>query len=315
MKREQFQISPLSNPQRASIEEHKPVESGGVITDSNVNEEPRIDSRNLLNNLTGKEWIQLSKSYWFQKGLGRDHGATEIEREHPAPFSFQDIEKLIKMFTKPGMLILDPFCGVASTLKAAALCERNAIGIEISSKWVKLGKERLMKEIPQEKREKSKLRIIKGDCLKRLPKLSDESIDFIVSSPPYWGILSKNPDHKIRTERVEKGLATKYSQSPSDLGNISNYSDFLLKLGDVAGECLRVLKKKKYMALIVGDFYHESKFYPFHIHATKVFEGKGFSLRGITILAQNSKKLFPYGYPFSFVQNIHHQYIITFQKQ
>ncbi len=79
-------------------------------------------------------------------------------------------------------------------------------------------------------------------------------------------------------------------------------------------ECHRVLKKGKYFALIVGDFRHGSKFYPFHNHVQKVSEKQGFIIQGIIILAQNNKKLFPYGYPFSYVQNIHHQYILIFQK-
>jgi len=279
-----------------------------------IDDIPQINPRNTLNDLSGKEWIILSKSLWFQKGLGQNHEETEIEQEHPAPFSFQDIEKLIRLFTKPGMTILDPFCGIASTLKAAAFCNRNAIGIEISSKWVKLGKERLKKEIPQDIRKNVNLKVITGDCLKRLQKIDNESIDFIVTSPPYWGILNKNPDHKIRNERVNKGLATRYSHSLNDLGNIKDYNEFLNKLNDVAKECIRLLKGKKYFALIVGDFYHKSKFYPFHIHAEKVFREVGFNLRGINILAQNNKKLYPYGYPYSFVQNIHHQYILIFQK-
>jgi len=273
-----------------------------------------IDRRNLLNNLTGKEWIQLSKSFWFQKGLGSKHLETKIEREHPAPFSFQDIEKLIKMFTKEGMIVLDPFCGVASTLKAAALCNRNAIGIEISSKWVKLGKKRLEKEIPKKIRNKVKLRIIKGDCLKRLPKINQGSIDFIVTSPPYWGILNKDPDHKIKNERLKNNLATKYSCSSDDLSNIPDYDKFLKKLKEVANECYRVLKQKSYLSIIVGDFYHKSKFYPFHQHIETIFTGLRLKLRGIIILAQNNKRLYPYGYPYSFVQNIHHQYILIFRK-
>jgi DNA modification methylase len=278
------------------------------------NDVAQISPKNALNDLTGKEWIILSKSFWFQKGLGIKHADTEIEREHPAPFSFQDIEKLIRMFTKPKMTVFDPFCGIASTLKAAAYCNRNAIGIEISSKWVKLGKERLKNEIPGDVKETVNLRIVRGDCLKRMPNLADESIDFIVTSPPYWGILNKNPSHKIKNERIKNDLATKYSQSSYDLGNIPDYKEFLNKLGEVAKECYRILKSKKYFAIIVGDFYHKSKFYPFHIHAENVICKAGFNIRGINILAQNNKKLYPYGYPYSFIQNIHHQYILIFQK-
>ncbi len=272
-----------------------------------------VDPRNKLNNLSGKEWIQLSKSFWYQKGLGNSSESTEIEKLHPAPFSYQDIIKLINLFTKPEMVVLDPFCGVASTLKAAGLSGRNAIGIEISTKWAKLGKQRLEKEIPDAQREKVNLKIIRDDCLKRLPKIETESIDFIVTSPPYWGILNKNPDYK-QSQRVNKGLSTKYSNSDNDLGNVKDYNTFLSKISDMSSECYRILKPGKYFALIVGDFYHKSKFYPFHIDTIDIFQNHGFTLRGVTILAQNNKMLFPYGYPYAFVQNIHHQYIEIFQK-
>ena len=104
----------------------------GYISDDYQSDELPVSEKNKLNSLTGKEWIQLTKSFWFQKGLGKNHCDTKFELEHPAPFSYQDIEKLILMFTKPNMVVLDPFCGIASTLKAAAICNRNAIGIEIS---------------------------------------------------------------------------------------------------------------------------------------------------------------------------------------
>lgn len=274
----------------------------------------RTDPRNKLNDLTGKEWVQYSKSFWFQRGLGEDHEDTEIERQHPAPFSYQDIKKLIEMFTKRGMMILDPFCGVASSLKAAALTGRNAIGIEISQKWVALGKERLRREVPQEVMKDVSVRIIKGDCLKRLPRIEDDSIDFIVTSPPYWSILGKPPDHKTILARIGRGLDTKYSKSPFDLGNVEEYDEFLEKIEQVGQQCLRVLKSKSYLALVVGDFRHGSTFYPFHMDLTRRFENIGLLLQGITILAQNNKTLFPYGYPYAFVQNIHHQYILVFRK-
>lgn len=41
---------------------------------------------------------------------------------------------------------------------------------------------------------------------------------------------------------------------------------------------------------------------------------KRFQLKGIKVLIQNAKKLFPYGYPFSYVENIHHQYVLILQK-
>ena len=100
-----------------------------------IQSKPGIKSpRNCLNDLTGKEWIQETCSVLYQKGLGRGHKETKFEILHPAPFSFQDVGRLIRFFTKENDLVLDPFCGVASTLKACAILNRKGIGIELSKR-------------------------------------------------------------------------------------------------------------------------------------------------------------------------------------
>lgn len=50
-----------------------------------------------------------------------------------------DTYKLIK----EGDIILDPFCGSASTLIAAKRLNRNFIGFELEEKWVQVGNDRL----------------------------------------------------------------------------------------------------------------------------------------------------------------------------
>jgi len=272
------------------------------------------DSRNGLNDLSAKEWLQLTRSWWSQQGLGHAHPHAKIESQHPAPFSYQDVEKLIRFFTKEGMTVLDPFCGVASTLKAAALSGRNAIGIEVSSKWAQLGKQRLECEVPRRIRGRVHLRIIRGDCLGILSRLPPQSVDYIVTSPPYWNILTKDPDHKTRARRLSRGLPTRYSKSPRDLGNLASYPLFIRKLQRALRLSCRVLKKGRYLTIIVSDFRHRADFRAFHMDVASAGEAAGLSLKGILILIQNSKQLYPYGYPFALVQNIHHQYALIFQR-
>ena len=86
-----------------------------------------IDPRNKLNDLSSKEWIAETVSVWIQKGLGANHEDAKIERQHQATFSFTDISRLIRFFTKSGQTVLDPFVGVGSTLKACSLEDRQGI--------------------------------------------------------------------------------------------------------------------------------------------------------------------------------------------
>lgn len=272
--------------------------------------EQHAENRNVLNDLNGKEWIQETKTVWRQKGLGANHEHTAIERMHPAPFSFQDVARLICFFTKKGMLVMDPFVGVGSTLKAAALCQRLGLGIELSPHWANLAALRLDKEVPSHQDQE----IWNIDIRDALLKMPDDLVDFVVTSPPYWNILNKKPDHKVKRERLENGLATKYSVDPRDLGNIADYGDFISELATLLSSVGRKVKPSRYMAVIVSDFKHKQRFYPFHSDLYSKIDQTILSLQGITILEQTHKSLYPYGYPFAYVPNIHHQYILLFRR-
>jgi len=52
----------------------------------------------------------------------------------------------------------------------------------------------------------------------------------------------------------------------------------------------------------------------FHADLASALEQRKFALKGITILHQKHKRVFPYGYPYSFVPNLHHQYILILRK-
>ena len=52
---------------------------------------------------------------------------------HPTQKPVEALRPLIEAFTKPGELVLDPFCGSGSTLAAAQKLGRDWIGIELDS--------------------------------------------------------------------------------------------------------------------------------------------------------------------------------------
>lgn len=278
-----------------------------------------VDIRNSLNDLTGKDWLPETKSFFYQKGLGANHPEAQIEKLHPAPYSFQDIIHLVKFFTKEGMIVLDPFGGIGSTAKACELTGRICTSIELSERWHNLSIQRLETEVGEGTSQKHNF--INGDSCEELIKLGNESIDFMVTSPPYWGILNKQ-DQKVKKNRVANNLETKYSESEQDLGNIENYDDFLeILVNKVFLQCARTLRCGKYMAIVVSDFRDKSDYISFHsdlihkLNKAEIPEGGVLKLQGTKILLQNHKSLLPYGYPFAYVENIHHQYVLIFKKE
>ncbi|MEN6356127.1 MAG: DNA methyltransferase [Armatimonadota bacterium] len=264
-----------------------------------------VDPRNSLNHLSNTQWMVETKSVWFSKPPRRD----KLKSQHPATFAESDIIRLIEFFTKPEENVLDPFLGSGSTLVACAQCDRRGTGIELISQWADVARQRIADE-----RSRYPQTVLEGDARLVMPNIDDESIDFTVTSPPYWMILRKDRDHKVKAERKAKGLQTRYSDEADDLGNIETYEDFLGELGKTFAQCRRTLKKKRYMCVVVSDFRHKSKFVAYHTDIIRTMESVGFTLEGITILAQDSKNLYPYGIPYAFVSNIHHQYILVFRK-
>ncbi len=272
-----------------------------------------IDPRNTLNDLSSKEWVAETVSVWIQKGLGANHEDAKIERQHPAPFSFTDVSRLIRFFTKSGQTVLDPFVGVGSTLKACAIENRQGIGFELNPRYVELTKQRLEKEVRTLFSTTNSQDIQTGDARLLVKNLEENSVDFVVTSPPYWNILHKQ-DHKAKQERIANNLDTQYSDDELDLGNIQEYDKFLEELSSILGDCSRPLKPKKYMAIIVSDFRDKSKYVMFHADLARSLQMYGLELKGISILYQRHKRIFPYGYPFAYVPNIHHQYILILQN-
>ena len=63
--------------------------------------------------------------------------------EHPAPFPEEIPYRLIRLYSYPGELVLDPFAGSGQTIKVAKYLERNFAGYEVIQKYVELAQSRM----------------------------------------------------------------------------------------------------------------------------------------------------------------------------
>ena len=67
----------------------------------------------------------------------------KIAFQHPAVFPEQMVADHILSWSNKGDIVFDPMCGSGTTCKMAALNDREYIGVDISSEYVKIAKTRL----------------------------------------------------------------------------------------------------------------------------------------------------------------------------
>lgn len=78
----------------------------------------------------------------------RNRGAAERENHHPTVKPTELMRYLCRLVTPPGGVVLDPFMGSGSTLKAAELEGFAAIGIELSAEYIAIAQRRIGADAP-----------------------------------------------------------------------------------------------------------------------------------------------------------------------
>ena len=78
-------------------------------------------------------------------GAGRT--ASRIKNPHPTVKPLSLMKYLITLAAPPGAVILDPFMGSGTTLRAAKDLGRKAIGIEIEERYCEIAANRLAQEV------------------------------------------------------------------------------------------------------------------------------------------------------------------------
>lgn len=263
-----------------------------------------------MNNLSGKEWLQNSFTIW------RDIAKTNGERKlkHPAMFPSQLAEKLINIYTKdPGEVILDPFLGIGSTLLAAYRTGRKGIGIELNKDYCKIAKKRATEyqgDIFETNIERFAPEVYCADSRNLLKYVKPESVDLVVTSPPYWDIL--NMKRSADSKEIRN-----YSDSKKDLGNINDYESYLQDLKSVYEKVYQALKPNKRCCSVVMDIRKKDKFYPLHEDQTRIMKEIGFEIEEYVIWDRqkeynNMKTL---GYPYVFRFNKVHEFICIYWKR
>jgi len=312
------------------IKSHKEKRVGKFGID--LGERGKYDIRNPLNELTGKEWTHFINSIsetdfssnkdelrlwkYLQDSViptyyttnGKNTIGHKLRKIHPSPKPPALMKEIINFFTKSDGWILDPFVGVGGTLLGASLCEppRNAVGIDLEQKYLDV-----YKKVTKQEGLKEQI-VKKGDArnLDNFKEVKSKTFDLILTDPPYANMLSKK---RTGGDRKDKG---NFTSNQKDLGNI-NYKEFLNEFRLIIEKSLMFLKNKGYIVVFCKDM-QPTKEHHNLLHADiiqELYKISNLQFKGYKIWYDKTLNLYPYGYPFSFVANQLHQYILIFRKE
>ena len=202
-------------------------------------------------------WSFPERGSWATHGPGyRGNFAPQIARN------------VIEMYSGKGDSVLDPMVGGGTTLIEAKLLARNGLGMDINPAAVEICKEALkFNHHPA-----SKQKVVVGDA-RDLSFLKDESIDLVVTHPPYMNII-------------------KYSEGKiaEDLSNIGSMGKFCDEMERVACELFRVLKADRYCAIVIGDTRKGRHYVPLAFNVMGRFLKVGFVLKEDIVKVQHNCK-------------------------
>jgi DNA modification methylase len=267
------------------------------------NTEPPKRNGKRLNELDGKKWTRYSISIWQISKTPE-----EAKLKHPAMFPMELCSRLIDIYTKKGEVVLDPFMGSGSTLVVAKDKFRKAIGFDVNPSFIALAKRRLSQQkLVQEGIMEAD--VYCDDSRNILKYVEPSSVDFVLTSPPYWNIHTRKRTADYKESRP-------YSDLKTDIGNTDEFTKFMNELQSVFEGVHAVLKHGKRCAVIVMDIRLGSQFIPFHIDVIEAMKKVGFVLEDIIIWdrKQEYNSLRPLGYPYAFIVNKIHEYILLFRK-
>jgi len=167
---------------------------------------------------------------------------------HPARMLPALARRLVLTYSNPGDLVVDPMCGIGTTLVEAIHAGRHALGIEYEPRWAALARENVAHA--QAQGASGHAHVVTGDARtarELVPLALAGRVDLIVTSPPYGasihGNVRRSPDRLIKWDN-------QYSGDRTNLARL-RYSRLLPSLETIFSECRHLLRPGGIVAVTV----------------------------------------------------------------
>lgn len=190
---------------------------------------------------------------------------------HPAKMLPALARRAIETYSDPGDLVVDPMCGIGTTLVEAAQLGRRAVGVELEPRWAKLAVANL-DHVHGGGRARSLAKVIEGDA-RQLPRLlstragrllngergkvariASGAVDLILTSPPYaCEIADVSTENLISGQGPLRRVDTSnYSADRRNLGHARGGA-YLEAMTEIYAACAAVLKPGGFFVCVTKD--------------------------------------------------------------
>ncbi|MFJ5591000.1 TRM11 family SAM-dependent methyltransferase [Streptomyces noursei] len=162
---------------------------------------------------------------------------------HPAKMHPGIAGHAIRTYTRPGDLVLDPMCGIGTTLVEALHLGRNALGIEYEPKWATLAS---LNARTAAQESGTGTGIVRCGDARRMTDLAPAdargAVDLVVTSPPYGP--SVHGQVRSSRETGEPGVLKKDFRYGHDRANLAHVSTahLLEAFTEILAQCRTMLR-------------------------------------------------------------------------
>lgn len=229
--------------------------------------------RSKFHDLDLKNWKDypdlITDSLWSLGSRGR---SSVHKGDYHGNFVPQIPEQVMRRFTRAGDVVLDLFCGMATTLIECRRLGRHGLGVELQASICQQAQERLeAAENPDDitttvLNADSACPSTVGKVQEALQALGRERVDHVLLHPPYWDIITFTDGEDER-----------------DLSSQESLEDFLEAFEAVVTNAVALLEPGRFMTLVIGDKYAGGEWVPLAFECMDVMRGLGLTLRAINI--------------------------------
>lgn len=165
---------------------------------------------------------------------------------HPGKMLPELARAVIRTYSEPGELVLDPMCGIGTSLVEAIHLDRDAAGVELEARWAALTAGNVA--LARKQGAAGSALCLRGDARRLGRGLLDElvgTVALIVSSPPYGPSL--HGQVKAGHGRPVEKWDDRYSRNPGNLAHLpastahSRRPSFADALAEILAGCERML--------------------------------------------------------------------------